>query len=210
MKSHTKGNISVLVPLIGIIVFVILYVVATWFYPGGSNVDTTTVGFHWKNNCWGDLVSYTAKNGTVNPARPIALIALVILCSTLAVFWFYVSRLFIENNFNQVVRYSGISSMSATIFLFTGYHDAVINVAGILGIIALIGLFTGLYKNNLIKLFYYGIFCLVLMFFIYFIYQTKILISILPMLQKVTFGLLLSWFGLIDIYLYRISRLGNQ
>ncbi len=116
------------------------------FYPGGSSADITAVGFNWKQNYWCDLTGSLAKNGAVNSARPIALIALI-------------------------------------------------------------GLYSGLYKNKLTKLLYYGMFCLGLILLNYFIYQTKILLPILPIIQKTTFGLFLLWIGMIDIYLYRISKL---
>jgi hypothetical protein len=144
--------------MFGILVFALLYVAATFYYPGGSNADKTTAGFDWFNNYWCDLTGQFAKNGATNSARPIALTAMIILCSTLAVFWFYVPRLFSDNKFNQVIRYAGITSMTVAVFLFTDFHDTVINVAGTLGIAALTGVFIGLYKNNLTKLFGYGVF----------------------------------------------------
>jgi hypothetical protein len=205
-RSDKAKNLFVLTPIFGILVFAVLYVVATFYYPGGSNADKTALGFDWLNNYWCDLTGQFAKNGETNPARPIALTALIILCSTLAVFWFYVPRLFSDNKFNQFIRYAGITSMTVAVFLFTDFHDTVINVAGTFGIAALTGVFIGLYKNNLTKLFGYGVFCLGLMLLNYFIYETSFLLSLLPIIQKVTFVLLLVWICLIDIYLYRTTK----
>jgi hypothetical protein len=205
-QTDKTKNIWVLTPILGTIIFVLLYVVASLFYPGGSNADKTTTGFDWLNNYWCDLTGQVAKNGEINSARPIALTAMIILCSTLAVFWFYVPRLFSDHKFNQVIRYAGITSMTVAVFLFTDLHDTVINVAGTLGIAAMTGVFLGLYKNNLTKLFGFGVFCLGLMLFNYFIYETSFLLSLLPIIQKVTFILLLVWICLIDIYLYRTTK----
>ena len=192
--------------MLGILVFALLYVVATFFYPGGSNADKTTIGFDWLNNYWCDLTGQFAKNGETNSARTIALTAMIILCSTLVVFWYYVPGLFRENKFNRVIRYAGMTSMAVAVFLFTDYHDSIINVAGILGIVALVGVFVGLYKNNLTTLFGYGVFCLGLMLFNYFIYVTSFLLSFLPIIQKVTFVLFLVWICSIDVYLYRTTK----
>lgn len=195
-----------LTPIFGILVFAILYVLATFYYPGGSNTDKSTIGFDWLNNYWCDLTGQLAKNGETNSAQPIALTAMIILCSTLTVFWFYVPRLFNNNKFNQIIRLAGMSSMAIAVFLFTSFHDTVIHVAGTLGIAAMTGVFIGLYKKNLTKLFGYGVFCLALMLFNYFIYETSFLLSFLPIIQKATFVLFLVWICLIDVYLYRTIK----
>lgn len=183
---------------------------ATFYYPGGSNVNKTTIGFDWLNNYWCDLTGELAKNGETNSARQIALTAMIILCSSLVVFWFYVPRLFSDIKFNQIIRYAGMTSMTVVIFLFTGFHDTVIIIAGTLGIAALTGVFIGLYKNNLTKLFYYGAFCLGLMLFNYFIYETSFLLSLLPIIQKATFVLFLLWICWVDIYLYKTIKAKNS
>lgn len=202
-KTNTNKNFFFLTPLFGILVFTFLYLVATLYYPGGSNVDKNAPGFDWLNNYWCDLIGLLAKNGEINLARPIALMAMLILCSSLLVFWYYVPRLFSESKFNSIIRYTGMSSMTVVFFLFTSLHDVVINIAGAFGITALTGVFIGLYKNNLTKLFGFGVLCLGLMLFNYFIYQTSFLLSFLPVIQKATFILFLLWICLMDIYLYK-------
>jgi len=202
-KINNKQNFFLLTPLFGILIFIFLYFVATLYYPGGSNVDKTTPGFDWLNNYWCDLTGQLAKNGEINSARPIALIAMLILCSSLWVFWYYLPRLFSANKFNSIIRYTGITSMTVAIFLFTSLHDVVINIAGTFGIAALTGVFIGLYKNKLTKLFGFGVLCLGLMLFNYFIYQTNFLIPLLPLIQKTTFFLFLLWICLLDVYLYK-------
>ena len=46
------------------------------------------------NNYWCDLMGDTAKNGAANPARPVAIAAWLILCSSLGLFWLLLPRLF--------------------------------------------------------------------------------------------------------------------
>ncbi len=209
-KANTKQNFFLLTPLVGILIFTFLYFVATFYYPGGSNVDKATPGFDWLNNYWCDLTGQLAKNGEINSARPIALIAMLILCFSLLVFWYYVPQLFSDNKFNPIIRYTGMTSMTVAIFVFTSLHDVVINIAGTFGIAALTGVFIGLYKNNLTKLFGYGVLCLGLMLFNYFIYETRFLLSLLPIIQKATFVLFLLWICLIDLYLYKTIKAENS
>src|ERR1035437_1353064 len=133
-----RKKILVLTPLFGILLFSILYVVATFYYSGGSQADKSTKGFDWLNNYWCDLTDQLAMNGETNSARPIALTAILILLSTLAIFWYYLPHIFQNSKYSQIIRYAGITSMTVSIFVFTRSHVTALNIAGIFGIIALI------------------------------------------------------------------------
>jgi len=203
VPDNKRQNFFILIPCLGILLFVILYIIATLNYPGGSTADKTAKGFDWLHNYWCDLTGEIAKNGEINSARPIALAAMLILCSSLTFFWYYLPLLFNNFRYNNVIRYCGILSMLIAMFLFTGYHDMVINIAGTLGCIALSFTFAGLYQNKLYNHFFTGLFCLVLILFNYFIYQTSYLRYLLPIVQKITFICFLSWICLMNIQIYR-------
>ena len=49
-KTNKTKSILVLIPIFGTILFVVLYIVATLLYPGGSQVDKNSIGFSWMNN----------------------------------------------------------------------------------------------------------------------------------------------------------------
>lgn len=198
-----------LIPFFGILLFVLLYIVATFFYPGGSIADKSTKGFDWINNYWCDLTDQIARNGEINFARPFALSAMLILFSSLAVFWFHLPKLFEVSKFNQIIRYSGITSMTVAVFMFTQFHDVVINVAGFFGIITLSGTIIGLYKSKFPKLFYYGLFCLAILLLNFFIFDTGWLLSLLPVIQKATFVFFFIWICLMDVYLYRVINFSS-
>ncbi|MFM2224716.1 MAG: hypothetical protein RJA07_918 [Bacteroidota bacterium] len=204
--AHTKGNFTILIPIFGIVLFVCLYITATLFYPGGSSANRTTVGFDWLQNYWCDLLGRYAKNRELNSAQPIALTAMVLLCFTLSVFWFFIPKLFNNSPLNSIIRYTGIAAMMGTVFLFTDFHDIVINVAGTLGTIALTGVFIGLYRKQLYAFFSYGTFCLTMMMGNYFIYKTGFFISLLPIIQKITFLFFLSWICMLDMHLYKMTK----
>jgi hypothetical protein len=145
-----------------------------------------------------------AINGEVNPARPFAMTAMFVLCATLAIFWFLFARCI---NFPQGVRrlitFSGIASMTITMFLFTSFHDVVINVAGAFGLIALAGTYVGLYKNKSYQLFIVGLLNLFLIIVNNILYYSTGLLKYLPVVQKITFLLFLSWICLIDIFVLK-------
>jgi hypothetical protein len=203
MVKQPKKNFLVLLPILGVLVFIGLYILATLYYPGGSNFNSTSIGFDWFKNYWCDLTMRIAKNGELNIARPIALTAMFVLCISLGIFWLYLPTMFENYKYHRSISYVGICSMMITFFLFTKLHDLVINVAGALGIIALTITFIGLYQNKLFRHFTYGLFCMIFMLFNYWIYETGELIIFQPIIQKINFIFFLSWICWMDILLYR-------
>ncbi|MFZ4544066.1 MAG: hypothetical protein ACOYOA_08465 [Saprospiraceae bacterium] len=183
-------------------IFIILYLIATCYYPGGSNFDHSSVRFDWMNNYWCDLTGDTAKNGAANPARPIALLAVAILCISLSVFWYQISGLFTDWIYSSLIRFCGIGSMVGILFLYTSLHDVVIHVSGALGLIAILALIKGLYNNGYLLLFSFGISCIFLMLVNYGIYESGFFLHWLPIVQKATFLLFLTWIILVNLSLF--------
>jgi len=192
-----------LIPIVGIIVFLALYIWAATLYPGGSNIDKTSEGFSWLHNYWCDLMGTKAKNGNPNTAQSIALSAMFLLCMSLVIFWKNIPILFPENRYNRLIQITGMSSMLITVFLFTRYHDSVINIAGSLSVIALLFTFISLKKYHYYKILGLGILCLVMSLINYFIYQTSIGLQHLALLQKLTFIPAFLWFGLLTWRVFR-------
>lgn len=200
-----------MLPLIGILLFVLLYIVATLLYPGGSQADKNSKGFSWVNNYWCNLLNENAINGHVNPARPAAMTAMFILCVTLAAFWFLFTRIIHFSKLARlVITFSGLTSMTTALFLFTSYHDIVINIAGILAITALTATFAGLYKNKWYRLFALGLFNLLLIIANNILYYGTGLLKYLPVVQKITFLFFLLWICLIDIQLFLKTNCYNR
>ena len=161
-------------------------------------------GFSWMHNYWCDLLDTHAENGQQNTARPVAIIAMGVLCISIAIFWYYVPRLFVFKPFiKKIIQYTGIMSIGMLVFLQADFHDLVINTAGILGIIAITGTLIGLYKNHSYILFITGLFCLFLFFLNNYIYYTKNGIGYLAIIQKISFFFFLLWFCLLSIQLFQ-------
>ncbi len=85
---HKKIFLWQLIPLSGSLLFLLLYFIATLYYPGGDQFDKNTKGFSWTQNYWCNLLNENAINGLPNTARPIALTAMAVLCLTLSIFWY--------------------------------------------------------------------------------------------------------------------------
>lgn len=183
--------------------FIILYLIAALLYPGGSEIDKQAEGFSWKHNYWCDLLETQAENGEQNTARPLAIIAMSVLCISIALLWYVIPSLFtFKPVLKKIIQYTGIMSMGVLIFLQADFHDTVINIAGILGIITITITLVGLYKNHSYTLFILGLLCFFLFFLNNYIYYTKNWISHLAIIQKISFVLFLLWFFILSVQLF--------
>lgn len=201
--NSRRPTLLLLMPGAGIILFILLYTIATFLYPGGSKVEQSATGFNWLHNYWCELTDVYSINGQPNSARPLALMAMVILCISLSIFWYFLPMLFPAHPVYKIIRYSGIMSMGIGVFMFTGYHDLVIDIGGLLAAIALTATFVGLYQSKMYSFFTYGLACLLLMLFNYIIHKTGIFLSCLAVFQKITFVIVAIWIVLVNAQLYR-------
>lgn len=200
----TKRRTIFLFPLIGMATFVLLYILAALNYPGGSYADPNHSGFSFWNNYLCDLLDTYTIGGELNAARNHARFALLILCVSLIILWFHLPKLFPFKSKNQfVMRVMGIGAFVITLFLAAGNHDVIVRIAGVFGIIALISVFIELYKAKYYSFLILGVFCLIIFFINYYIYETGIYIKMLPVVQKVTFVSFISWFLILNISLYQ-------
>ncbi len=185
-----------------------LYIVATLLYPGGSQVDKNAVGFSWVNNYWCNLLNENAINGQRNPAKPVAMTGMLILCLTLIFFWFlFPKHINLSKNLRLVIQISGTLAMTLAFFLFTNInHDLITNLASIFGLIATVGVFIGLYKAKWVGLFTFGLLNMLLVIANNYVYYTKGLIIYLPVIQKISFAAFLIWICCIDINLFRMTE----
>lgn len=195
----------------GILLFVVFYVIAALYYPGGSYVAPEQIGFSFEHNYLCDLLDDVAVNGEINTARLYSRISLGILCGSLILLWAYLPWLFdVKRRIHVLISACGILSMLITVFLALGAHDIVVRIAGFFGAIALLLTFRELYKAHYGKLLFLGIVSLVLFLANYYIYETGVLIERLPLIQKVTFISCLSWFVILNILLLKKYKIDNN
>lgn len=199
-----------LIPVWGICIFVILYIIAASLYPGGSDVNPSAIGFSLKNNYWCELMATHAKNGLVNSSRPVAIAAMAVLSISLIVFWYQIPSLFKFRKFTYLfIRFFGISSMLVTPLFLTGLHDWVINLGSLFGGLAIIALLINLYNFKLYFLFSIGIICLLLCALNNYVYYNQAYLHHLPVIQKISFLVFLIWFILLSLQLYKAKKNTN-
>lgn len=212
-QTSPKNYYWQLLPLAGVATFAVLYVIAACLYPGGTPDDATTKGFSWLHNYWCNLLNETALNGQPNIARPIAFTAMVVLAVSLVAFWFlFPLQVGFGKRGRWTMQASGLLAMLTALALSTPLHDVAINVASGFGLVALTGTFIGLHRLGWKRLFWMGIFNLVLIGLNNLCYYGPGLWMYLPVVQKVTFLYFLSWVGLVNWRLYErqaLDRAGN-
>jgi hypothetical protein len=203
MKQSKQQNVLVfwrLLPLFGSVLFILLYIIATLYYPGGTYLNNGSQGFSWTQNYWCNLLSEKAINGQPNPARPIALTAMAVLGLTLGFFWYEFPRWAkFKTKERYIVQTSGFLSMVIGLFVITSIHDTIINVAGVFGLVALTGTLIGLWKLGWRGLFYMGIVVVGLIGLNNLLYYQKNLMYYLAVVQKITFLYFLLWVCSINI-----------
>jgi hypothetical protein len=193
----------VLLPVAGSFIFIVLYIVAASFYPGGSQADVYSEGFSWQHNYWCNLLNETAINGEHNRGRYAAIAAMAVLIITLLSFWIISARLLQTSKVTRtVILFSGLLSMALLPFLSTSLHDAIINSSGFLGLVAMAGVYMGIYRSKWYGLFILGIINLLLVVLNNYIYHFGDTLYLLPMVQKITFLSFLTWVCLINLKLY--------
>lgn len=189
-----SNSILIRTPIVGITLFAGLYIYSSSLYPGGSQANLNTIGFDWVNNYWCNLMNENAMNEEVNPARPFAILAMIILCFSLAVFFIHFAKTFSKNKiWKKTIQVSGILSMVFAALIFTQYRDAMTIVSSVFGLFVVIGIVRELYLSEMVLFKLSGVICLLLLALNNYIYYTTHALSILPLLQKITFAIVLLW-----------------
>lgn len=198
-----------LLPLIGSGLFLLLYLLAAAFYPGGSQADAHAEGFSWLHNYWCNLLPPKGINGQPNAARPFAVAAMAVLVFTLLSFWVAAARrLRFSKTGRMVLLFSALASMALLPFLSSAHHDAVINASAAFGLVAMAMVYAALYKEGKTFLFAFGLFNLGLVALNNYVYYATESLYWLPLVQKVTFASFLLWVCAVSVMLANRERSG--
>jgi len=102
--------------LLGIIISLLLLLVATLYYPGGSQSDKNSIGYDWKNNYLSNLFDARAVNGSENASRLWAIAGMLFLCASFALFFIKFPKKISSKGAAKIIRYCGVSAMIFTFF----------------------------------------------------------------------------------------------
>lgn len=174
--------------------FFVLYVIATYMYPGGHHLDNAYEGFSWLHNYWCDLTGDIAQNGQANSAKPIAILALIVAAASLGITWYLLPALLGHTKDIILAKWVGILAVICGATVFTSLHGFAIYFGGAFAGLAIAMVLRQLFIQRKFGLLYFGVFTLISMGINITIYSTKLHINALPLLQKFTFVLVFVWF----------------
>lgn len=124
--------------LICMVISVILIIVATQFYPGGSLFDKNSIGFDWSKNFLSNLFKTKAINGSENPGWIWALIGLAFHSVGYGIFFINMSKKIPSKQSANILKFIGAINILFIFLIATPLHDL-----GTISIIfTLLGLFT--------------------------------------------------------------------
>src|SRR3954467_2505993 len=133
-----------LIPVSGVFLFMVLYYIATLYYPGGNYEYQDSKGFSWKYNFWCHLLPEKAINGDINNSRPWAIGAMLVLGLSVIVFIILIPlRLQLSLVTKRIIQWCGSISVFIFFLLLSSSHDAAINTASFFAGIALTGMMLG-------------------------------------------------------------------
>jgi len=182
------------IPVLGILLFIALFLFASTLYPGGSQDNLHSIGFDWLNNYWCNLMNEKGMNGELNPARPYSILAVIILCFSLMVFFIQFAKIYSQSQFfKRIIKFGGIFSMLFASLIFTSYHDSMTIISSFFGLFVVFGIIQEIYKSSLTNYKTSGIICLLLLGVNNYIYYSHQFIEWLPIIQKVTLLIILLW-----------------
>lgn len=155
--------------LICLVISVILIVIATLEYPGGSLLDKNSIGFGWSKNFLSNLFDTKAINGSENPGWIWAIIGMAFLSVGYGIFFINMSKKIPSKQWATILKIIGATNILFIFLIATPLHDV-----GVISIIlTLIGLFTitvFILKSKLLLLKFCCIICLLTYYCFFFLF----------------------------------------
>lgn len=171
--------------LFGIIISLILIIISTTFYPGGSQHDPNSIGYDWKNNYLSNLFTPKAINGINNPARYWAICGVLFLTTSFAIFFAGFSKKIPAKGAANVIKFCGISSTIFAVLVVTPFHDEAVRVSSVLMLLTMFYITVFILKSRLYLFKILSILNLLIFYACNYIYFTRNFLEILPVAQKV-------------------------
>lgn len=216
MLSARFNRIFLIIPVAGIILSCLLYFHASTLYPGGTKLDSTTIGYSHLHNYTCDLLDTPSHSGHFNPGRPFARAATLILSLCLLFFWYFAPLLWSPGRNTTVVRIAGSASsligafFVTTMFNYSYYHTTTINLAGAFFLIAFLAALMALLKNGRDLLFVLTAFSFSIALGNGFMWKFGLYPEVMPLVQKLSFITFFFWVGGVSFSLWRAPNISER
>ncbi|MEN9684654.1 MAG: hypothetical protein RLZZ28_440 [Bacteroidota bacterium] len=171
---------------LGIFIALVLLVIATMVYPGGSLSDKNAVGFDWSKNFISNLFGEKSVNGAPNPSRIWADTGMMFLAASFALFFIRFSKKIPAKGPAQIVRYLGVGGMLFTFLIVTPLHDIMVNLSSTLFLVSIFYITVFIFKSRLHLFKFLCTGCLLVFYYTLYLYGSGSYLW-LPVMQKITF-----------------------
>ncbi|WP_229368192.1 hypothetical protein [Telluribacter humicola] len=172
--------------LICVVISVVLLLIATSLYPGGSILDRNSAGFNWSKNFISNLFAARAINGLENPSRIWALVGMAFHSVGYGTFFINTSKKIPHSHSAHVLRYIGMANMLFVFLITTPLHDLMVTISSTLSMMGLFYVTVFIFKTRLHLLKCCCILCLLIFYYTLFLYGSGNW-GLLAIMQKVSF-----------------------
>ena len=172
--------------LICVVISVILIVIATFVYPGGSLFDKNSTGFAWSKNFISNLFTEKAINGLVNTSRIWAITGMVFHSVGYGFFFMNMSKKISTKHSATILKLIGISLILFNFLIVTPLHDIMVIISSTLFLTGLFYITVSILKSKLHLLKFSCIICFLIFYYTLYLYGSGNL-GLLAIMQKVSF-----------------------
>src|SRR5687767_12016141 len=156
--------------LICIIISVVLLLIASLFYPGGSILDKNSTGFDWSKNFISNLFAAKAINGSENASRFWAIIGMAFHSVGYGIFFINMSKKISASHAATILKIIGAINIVFNFLIVTPLHDIMVTISGTLSLIGLFYITVFILKTKLHLLKICCIICLLTFYYTMYLY----------------------------------------
>lgn len=172
--------------LICIVISVILMVISTLVYPGGSLLDKNSTGFQWSKNFISNLFAAKAINGSENSSRIWAIIGMLFHSVGYGIFFLNMSKKISARHAAAILKLTGAGNILFSFLIVTPLHDIMVTISSTLFLIGLFYVTVFILKTKLHLLKFSCIICLLTFYYTLYLYGAGNW-GLLAIMQKVSF-----------------------
>ena len=155
--------------LICVVTSVVLIVIATLAYPGGSLLDKNSIGFDWSKNFISNLFATKAINGSENPGWIWALIGMAFHSVGYGIFFINMSKKIPSRQWAGILKFIGTANIIFIFLIATPLHDVGV-ISIVLTLIGLFAITVFILKSKLHLLKFCCIICLLTYYCFFFLF----------------------------------------
>lgn len=180
--------------LIGIALSILCLIVASLNYPGGSLKDPNSIGFQWTENYISDLLDYKAVNGQSNPARPFAVVGVLLMGLSTGFAFVRFARKLRLKKLAVVIKYGGLFMIFLCILgAFPSQHDLSVTLSIIINLLVSFYVMITLLKSRLTVFKVLSVVFLASFYVAAYMFGTKTGLEYMPLVQKITHIIQIVW-----------------